>query len=69
VDHVGNPGADNAGLHRMTKAQAVSLAERAGFNVESSDVLANSEDDHTKMVFAPGLRGNTDRFVLKLTKP
>ena len=69
VDHVGNPGADNADLHRMTKAQAVSLAERAGFNVESSDVLANSEDDHTKMVFAPGLRGNTDRFVLKLTKP
>jgi predicted methyltransferase len=32
-------------------------------------VLANPADDHTQGVFAPGLRGQTDRFVLKLVKP
>ena len=34
-----------------------------------SDVLANPADDHTQGVFAPGLRGHTDRFVLRLRKP
>ena len=29
----------------------------------------NPADDHTQGVFAEGLRGNTDRFVLKLGKP
>jgi len=29
----------------------------------------NPEDTHTKMVFDPEIRGNTDRFLLKFTKP
>ena len=68
IDHVGNAGADNASLHRMDPADAISAAEAAGFTVEQSSVLANPADDHTQGPFAEGLRGYTDRFVLKLTK-
>ena len=68
IDHVGNSGADNAALHRMDPADAIAAAEAAGFTVEQSRVLANPADDHTQGPFADGLRGHTDRFVLKLTK-
>ncbi|MDG1203947.1 MAG: methyltransferase domain-containing protein, partial [Pseudomonadales bacterium] len=67
VDHNGDPSQDNAKLHRMTQSQAIEVAEKAGFIVESSDVLANPNDDKSQNVFAS--RGATDRFVLKLTKP
>jgi len=69
IDHVGNKGADNKALHRIDPTLAISAAEAAGFVVEISDVLANAEDDHSQGPFAEGLRGKTDRFVLKLTKP
>ncbi|GAB1261397.1 class I SAM-dependent methyltransferase [Aurantivibrio plasticivorans] len=69
IDHDGNPEADNNKLHRMTKAQAIAAAEAAGYEVTSSDLLSNSEDDHTQGVFSQGLRGKTDRFLLKLKKP
>ncbi|XOV86888.1 MAG: class I SAM-dependent methyltransferase [Pseudomonadota bacterium] len=69
IDHVGNPGANNAALHRMLPQQAMDAAMAAGFTVESSDLLAVSTDDHTKMVFAPDVQGQTDRFLLKLRKP
>lgn len=70
IDHVGAEGADNAALHRIEQARAIETAEAAGFVVEaSSDILANPADDHTQGVFAEGLRGNTDRFVLKLRNP
>mgnify|MGYP006275187103 CR=1 FL=1 len=70
VDHVGGPEGDNAALHRIEKAKVLDAARAAGFElVGESDVLASAEDDHTQGVFAEGLRGNTDRFVLKLRKP
>jgi len=69
VDHVGAPGADNAKLHRIDPALAIAAAETAGFKVEVSDLLANPDDDHSLMPFAPEIRGQTDRFLLKLTKP
>lgn len=69
IDHVGNAGADNASLHRIDPALAIAAAQAAGFSVEQSDLLANPADDHTQGPFVPELRGNTDRFVLKLTKP
>ena len=70
IDHAGAADADNAALHRIEKSIAVETAEAAGFIVEGdSDLLANADDDGTQMVFAEGLRGNTDRFVLKLRKP
>jgi predicted methyltransferase len=49
---------------------AIDTAEAAGFIVEAqSDLLHNAADDHTQGVFADGVRGNTDRFILKLRKP
>jgi predicted methyltransferase len=69
VDHSGKPGADNEKVHRMDEAKAVEAAEQAGFIVDAtSDVLRHPEDDRTRMVFAAGLRGQTDRFVLRLRK-
>ncbi|MCH8303479.1 MAG: hypothetical protein IH912_12065 [Proteobacteria bacterium] len=49
---------------------AIETAKAAGFVVDGdANILANPADDHTQGVFAEGLRGNTDRFVLKLGKP
>ncbi len=70
IDHVGVAGADNASLHRIEKEIAIETAIAAGFVVEDeTDLLSNAADDHTQGVFAEGLRGNTDRFALKLRKP
>lgn len=69
IDHVGNDGADNTGLHRVPEHVAIEAAEAAGFTVEAkSDLLAHPSDDHTKIVFDPTLRGKTDQFVLRLRK-
>lgn len=69
IDHRGDPDKDNVKLHRVPKQVAIDLATEAGFIVEAeSDVLAHPEDDRTKMVFGP-IRGQTDRFLLKLRKP
>jgi len=67
IDHNGDVTQDNNKLHRMTQSQAVEVAKKAGFIVESSDLLVNPNDDRSQNVFAN--RGQTDRFVLKLTKP
>lgn len=70
IDHVGNAGADNAKLHRIEPEKAKQAALAAGFVIEAeSDLLAHPEDDHTKRVFDPAVRGKTDRFLLKLRKP
>jgi predicted methyltransferase len=70
IDHVGVAGGDNAKLHRMTKPQAIEVATKAGFVLESeSPIYAHPADDHTKAVFDPTLRGKTDQFVLLLRKP
>lgn len=70
IDHTGDAGADNAALHRVEIANVIASAEAAGFIVDGqSDLLASSVDDHTQGVFAEGLRGQTDRFVVKLRKP
>lgn len=70
IDHAGNADGENNTLHRIDKAIVIELATAAGFTVEAdSDLLANSEDDHTQGVFSEGIRGKTDRFLLKLRKP
>ena len=44
--------------------------ERAGFVLEAqSDMLRNPEDDHSKNVFDPSIRGRTDRFIYRFRKP
>lgn len=70
IDHVGNPGADNTSLHRIEPSLVDEVAIEAGFIIEAkSDLLAHREDDHTRGVFDPTLRGDTDRFILRLRKP
>ena len=56
--------------HRIDPAVVRSQVQAAGFRfVGSSPVLANPDDDHSKPVFDPSLRGHTDQFVLKFRKP
>jgi len=69
IDHAGNAGLDNKALHRILESDVRDLALQAGFAIDAApDLLSNPADDGTQMVFAKGLRGNTDRFVLQLRK-
>ena len=69
IDHSGGVGDDEA-LHRIDESRVTAAAEAAGFRVEArSDILRNPGDDRSKNVFAPEIRGKTDRFVLLLRKP
>ncbi|MFK7896521.1 MAG: class I SAM-dependent methyltransferase [Myxococcota bacterium] len=72
IDHTGKTGpesAENEALHRIEEAKVVEVALASGFIVAgSSDVLRNPNDDLSQFVFADGMRGQTDRFVLKLRK-
>jgi predicted methyltransferase len=44
--------------------------EAAGFILDGqSDILRNPEDDLTKIVFTPELRGKTDRFIMRFKSP
>ena len=69
IDHVGDPDKDNAALHRLDVEAALPIIEVAGFEMASSDLLRNPDDDRTVMVFNPAIRGQTDRVLYKLTKP
>jgi predicted methyltransferase len=69
IDHDGTADNDNAALHRIEKARVLEVIESSPFTLEAeSDVLSNPDDDMSAMVFAPGLRGHTNRFVLRLKK-
>lgn len=67
-DHIGLPDQNNRALHRMEPSKAIELAKRAGFTVESSDLLRNFDDNHTRSIFDPKLARRTDRFLLRLTR-
>ncbi len=70
IDHSGKDGLDNAKLHRIPQGIVEGLARDAGFVIEAEgQMLKHPEDDLTQMVFGRDIRGNTDRFVLKLRKP
>ena len=70
IDHRGNPGADNASLHRITQESIEQALFDAGFeSVASSDVLHAADDPRTSGPFDPGLGRNTDRIVLRAYKP
>ncbi len=72
VDHyaaAGWPRETGDTLHRIDPEIVISELEADGFVLESSaDFLRNMEDDHSKPVFNPEVRGKTDRFVLKFHK-
>ncbi len=69
IDHYGDADKDNTALHRLNVATALPIIVDAGFMLTSSSLLRNSADDRTTMVFAPSIRGKTDRVLYKLTKP
>ncbi len=72
VDHAAAAGTGKNSvqeLHRIDEDFVREQIERAGFRLtESSDVLRNPADDKSTMVFAKGVRGTTDRFVLAFTR-
>jgi len=73
VDHNAAAGSgvrDIKTLHRIDPAVIKAEVTKAGFElVEDSKLLAYPSDDHTQLVFAPGLRGMTDQSVFKFRKP
>jgi len=73
VDHAaaaGAPPETGESLHRIDPELVMTLMEEAGFIFESSsDLLRNPDDDRSQSVFAEGIRGNTDRFVLRFRNP
>jgi len=73
VDHNAAPGSgtrDTKALHRIDPDVIRKEVTAAGFElVEESKLLAHPGDDHTQMVFAPGLRGLTDQTIFKFRKP
>jgi predicted methyltransferase len=69
-DHVGVAGNDNKELHRIETATIVDMLGKAGFVVEqSSDLLANPDDDHSLSIYTDGLRYQTDRVLIRGRKP
>ena len=73
IDHYADAGSstDTANeLHRIDPAIVRNAMRTAGFELDGeSDLLRNPDDDHSKSVFDPSLRGQTDRFMLRFRKP
>ena len=73
-DHVAAPGGDAAEvvdrLHRIDPEVVRRDFKAAGFALEAeSPILAHPDDDHTRGVFDPAIRGRTDQFVFKFRRP
>jgi predicted methyltransferase len=73
LDHAAAAGSglrDTDTIHRIDEAAVKSEVEAAGFMLDGeSNLFANPADDHTKMVFDPAIRGQTDQFFLRFRKP
>lgn len=74
LDHAATAGAPLVAtantIHRIDPALVRAQLEAAGFKfMGESKVLVNAEDDHTKLVFDPSLRGHTDQFIYKFQRP
>ena len=73
VDHhagAGAPRETGGTVHRIDPRIVIDDLTRAGFELEEqSEELRNIEDDYSKIVFDPELRGRTDRFILRFRKP
>lgn len=72
VDHYaasGSPAESGNTLHRIDPALVIAGMAAAGFELqEHSNMLRNPDDDHTRSVFEPDMRGRTDRFVMRFGK-
>lgn len=73
IDHAAEKGSGfsaTSTLHRSDPDAVKTEVMASGFEfVGSSDVIANSGDDHTQKVFEQGLHDKTDRYLLKFRKP
>ena len=73
VDHAaaaGSPLTVADTLHRIDPAIVKQEVAAAGFKFDGeSPVLRNPADPHTALVFDPSIRGKTDQFVYKFSKP
>lgn len=70
IDHSANPGPFERNVHRIDENIVIEEVKAAGYALEAqSDLLRNPDDDRTRSVFDPELRGRTDRFVLRFRKP
>ena len=73
VDHTaaaGSPRETGNTLHRIDPEIVITELAAAGFVFQgSSDVLRNVDDDHRLNMAAPEIRGKTDRFVFRFSKP
>jgi predicted methyltransferase len=73
IDHAaaaGAPPETGGTLHRIDPELLKKDITSAGFVLDDeSDLLRNPADDHTLAVFDPGIRGKTDRVLLKFRKP
>lgn len=73
VDHVAAPGDTRATvdkLHRIDPATIRADFLKAGFVLDGeSDLLRNTTDDRSTLVFVPAVRGKTDRVVMRFRKP
>ena len=73
LDHAAAPGSGIAAtetLHRIDPARVKADLKAAGFVFDGeSTILANPADDHSQIVFAPGLRNHTDQFLYRFRKP
>jgi predicted methyltransferase len=72
IDHAAASGSglrDTETLHRIDPASARKEIEAAGFVFEAEiDDLRNINDDHSRSVFDPLIRGKTDQFVYRFRK-
>jgi predicted methyltransferase len=63
-------GSDAQSLHRIEPASLRAEVEAAGFVLDAeSTILANKHDPHSMKVFDPSIKGETDRFAYRFTKP
>ncbi len=73
IDHHAEAGSgdrDVKTIHRVDAALVRQEIEAAGFVLEAeSELLRHPEDDRTRNVFEPEIRGGTDRFVYRFRKP
>jgi predicted methyltransferase len=73
LDHAATAGSGIGAtetLHRIDPERVKTDVLAAGFKLDAeSGILGNPEDDHTKMVFDPSVRGHTDQFLLRFKKP
>jgi predicted methyltransferase len=73
VDHVAAPGSglrDTESLHRIDPDSVRNELQSAGFVFEAQiHDLDNPNDDHSRPVFDPLIRGKTDQFVYKFRRP